>query len=122
PGAGDRARHRPLARGRHYALRQPHGGVEGGSADSRLAPSPRLRGEGRGHPNLLPASGEKGRSGYAAPAWPRRARPQTEALIQRLSSLFGAAPILVSTRLPSLKTISVGIDRMPYLLATPGFS
>src|ERR1700677_3963877 len=47
---------------------------------------------------------------------------QTEALIQRDSSLFGPAPVLVATCLPPLKTISVGIDRMPYLLATPGFS
>src|SRR6202453_938985 len=46
---------------------------------------------------------------------------QTEALIQRDSSLFGPAPVLVATCLPPLNTISVGIDRMPYLLATPGF-
>src|ERR1700677_1315762 len=47
---------------------------------------------------------------------------QTEALIQRDSSLFGPAPVLVATCLPPLNTISVGIDRLPYLLATPGFS
>src|SRR5208282_2045940 len=44
------------------------------------------------------------------------------ALIHRDNSLFGPAPVLVATCLPPLNTISVGIDRMPYLLATAGFS
>src|SRR5260370_22697974 len=51
-----------------------------------------------------------------------RSGPQTEALMHRDNSLLGPAPVLVATCLPPLNTISVGIERMPYLPATPGFS
>ena len=59
---------------------------------------------------------------FAFPSDRARARGQTAALIQRVSWLFGPAPVLVATCFPPLKTIRVGIERMPYLPATPGFS
>src|SRR6185312_2288260 len=82
---------------------------------SPLAP---LAGRGPLILTFSPRAGRRDRASVAAPG----ARPQTEAPIQRTSSLFGPAPVLVATCLPSLNTIKVGIDRMPYLLATPGFS
>jgi hypothetical protein len=35
---------------------------------------------------------------------------------------FGTAPITVSTFCPFLKIMHVGIERMPYSVATPGLS
>ena len=46
----------------------------------------------------------------------------TEAWIQRLRSPLGAAPTFWEASLPSLKSISAGIDRMPSCEAICGFS
>ena len=71
-----------------------------------------------------PMGGLKGRGSHSRLACVRRKElcPHTDALIHRDNSLFGPAPVLVATCWPPLKTISVGIERMPYLLATAGFS
>src|ERR1700733_9884896 len=47
---------------------------------------------------------------------------QTEAVIHCSSFCFGAAPTWREASWPSLNSISVGIDMMPYFDATPGFS
>ena len=47
---------------------------------------------------------------------------KTAELIHFTSSPLGAAPTFWAASLPSLNSISVGIDRMPSLPATPGFS
>jgi hypothetical protein len=39
-----------------------------------------------------------------------------------VSVLFGTAPITVSSFCPPLKIITVGIERMPYSVATEGLS
>lgn len=46
----------------------------------------------------------------------------TAAAIHRDNSPLGAAPTFCAAALPSLNRMSVGIDRMPSLLATAGFS
>src|SRR5271170_7244624 len=49
-------------------------------------------------------------------------RDHTDAVIHCSSFCFGCAPTWREASWPSLNSISVGIDMMPYFAAVPGFS
>src|ERR1700756_2789390 len=68
------------------------------------------------------SSPARGISGTSAEDAPLRALPQIEPLIHCSSFCFGCAPICRDASWPSLNSIKVGIDMMPYLAAVPGFS
>src|ERR1700752_498255 len=68
------------------------------------------------------SSPARGISGTSAEDAPLRASPQIELLIHCSSFCFGCAPIWRDASWPSLNSIKVGIDMMPYLAAVPGLS
>src|ERR1700756_5490712 len=68
------------------------------------------------------SSPARGISGTSAEDAPLRALPQIEPLIHCSSFCFGWAPIWRDASWPSLNSIKVGIDMIPYLAAVPGFS